>query len=100
MADKIIPAALRIWLAFLLLFLLLRFSIVSSIVFGAIAGLAGGMISAWWTTLGGEPTAPILPEPIRRIGRTLRENQPRLPQIRWLARQEQGQGRRVSRPKR
>ncbi|HEY9764362.1 MAG TPA: hypothetical protein V6D07_17680 [Trichocoleus sp.] len=98
MADKIIPAALRIWLAFLLLFLLLGYSIVSSIVFGAIAGFAGGMISAWWNAKGGEPTAPVLPEPIRRIGRTLRESQPRLPQIRWLARQEQG--RRISRSKR
>ncbi|MBD0337309.1 MAG: hypothetical protein ICV62_17625 [Cyanobacteria bacterium Co-bin13] len=96
MIDKIVPTALRLWLTFLLLLLLLGYSILSSILFGAIAGLAGGIVSAWWRTLGGEPTAPVLPEPIRRFGRQIRENQPRLPLIRSLARQE----RRITRPKR
>jgi pilus assembly protein TadC len=84
--DKIIPTALRIWLGFLFLFLLLGFPIVSSILFGAIAGFSGGMISAWWKTLGGEPVPSALPEPIRRIGQQLRENQPRIPLIRALSR--------------
>lgn len=96
MIDKIVPAALRIWLLFLFVFLLLGFSTVGSILFGAIAGFAGGTIRAWWTTLGGEPIAPVLPEPIRRLGRQLRESQPRIPLIRSLARQE----RRISKSKR
>lgn len=97
MIDKIVPTALRIWLIFLLLLLLLGYSVFSSIFFGAIAGLSSGIINAWWTTMGGEPTAPVLPEPIRRFGNRLRESQPRLPIIRSLARQEQ---RRITRPKR
>jgi hypothetical protein len=54
-ADKIFPVALRLWLVFLFLLLLLGYAIIPSIVLGAIGGLAGGMVSAWWQTPGGEP---------------------------------------------
>ncbi|MGB3137603.1 MAG: hypothetical protein WBG38_00075 [Nodosilinea sp.] len=68
MADKIIPTALKIWLAFLFLFVLLGYKVVPSIVLGAIAGFAGGTIQAWWNTPGGEPSAPIeLPAPLRKL---------------------------------
>ncbi|MBD2258764.1 hypothetical protein [Pseudanabaena sp. FACHB-2040] len=96
MIDKIVPTALRLWLTFLLLLVLLGYSVLSSILFGAIAGLAGGIVNAWWTTLGGEPVEIVLPEPIRRFGRQIRDRQPRIPLIRSLARQE----RRITRPKR
>jgi hypothetical protein len=78
MADKIIPVALKIWLLFLFLFLLLGYGVPSSIIFGAIAGFAGGMIQAWWTTPGGEPTETALPEPIRQFGRQIKETPRRL----------------------
>ena len=68
MADKIIPAALRIWLVFLFLFLLLGYEVVPSILLGAIAGFAGGTIHAWWMSPGGEPTTPLeLPAPLRQL---------------------------------
>ena len=96
MADKIIPTALRIWLAFLLVLLLLGYSILTSIVFGAIGGFAGGMISAWWKTPGGEPTSAAIPEPIRRFGQQIKETPSRLPFIRLFNRRD----RRYSRPRR
>lgn len=55
MTDLIVPAALRIWLVFLLVFIVLGYSVTVSILFGAIGGFAGGLVSAWWTALGGEP---------------------------------------------
>ena len=55
MTDLIVPAALRIWLVFLLVFILLGYSVTVSIVFGAIGGFAGGLISAWWVMPGGAP---------------------------------------------
>ncbi|MGD1904463.1 MAG: hypothetical protein ACFB0C_00545 [Leptolyngbyaceae cyanobacterium] len=55
MPDKIVPVALRLWLLFLFVFLLLGYTVVPSVFFGAIAGLAGGTVSAWWQTPGGEP---------------------------------------------
>ena len=55
MTDLIVPAALRIWLVFLLLFALLGYSVPASILFGAIGGFAGGLVSAWWYVPGGEP---------------------------------------------
>ncbi len=55
MTDLIVPAALRIWLVFLLLFALLGYSVTASILFGAMGGFAGGLISAWWDAPGGEP---------------------------------------------
>ncbi|MGB3310007.1 MAG: hypothetical protein WBG32_22790 [Nodosilinea sp.] len=68
MADKIIPPALKIWLVFLFLFLLLGYEVVPSILLGAIAGLAGGTIQAWWITPGGEPTTTLeLPASLRRL---------------------------------
>ncbi|WOD41965.1 hypothetical protein [Nodosilinea sp. E11] len=68
MADKIIPPALKIWLAFLFLFLLLDYGIVPSILLGALAGFAGGTIRAWWTTPGGEPTTTLeLPASLRQL---------------------------------
>ncbi|MGC1308938.1 MAG: hypothetical protein WA885_17055 [Phormidesmis sp.] len=58
MADLLIPAALRIWLFFLLTFVLLRYPVEFSILFGAIGGLAGGLLSAWWQIKGGAPSGP------------------------------------------
>lgn len=55
MTDLIVPAALRIWLGFLLVFVLLGYSVTVSILFGAVGGFAGGLVSAWWYALGGEP---------------------------------------------
>ena len=56
MTDLIVPAALRIWLVFLLLFALLGYSVTVSILFGAMGGFAGGVVSAWWHSPGGEPS--------------------------------------------
>ncbi|NJL44590.1 MAG: hypothetical protein HC922_00220, partial [Leptolyngbyaceae cyanobacterium SM2_3_12] len=50
MVDKIVPPALQIWLVFLFIFLLLGYGVLPSIFFGAVAGLAGGTLSAWWKT--------------------------------------------------
>ncbi len=55
MTDLIVPAALRIWLVFLLVLILLGYSVTVSILFGAIGGFAGGLVSAWWIMPGGEP---------------------------------------------
>ena len=55
MTDLIVPAALRIWLVFLLIFVLLGYSVTASILFGVVGGFAGGLVSAWWDALGGEP---------------------------------------------
>lgn len=55
MADLIIPAALRIWLIFLLIFIFLEYPVPFSITFGAIGGIAGGIVSAWWQMKGGSP---------------------------------------------
>ncbi|MBE9067300.1 hypothetical protein IQ260_11605 [Leptolyngbya cf. ectocarpi LEGE 11479] len=70
MTDLIVPVALRIWLVFLLIFVLLGYSVTTSILFGAIGGFAGGLVSAWWNALGGEPvqegakkSSPLLPLP-------------------------------------
>lgn len=68
MADKIIPPAFKIWLAFLFLFLLLGYGVVPSILLGAVAGFAGGTIQAWWITPGGEPTTTLeLPASLRQL---------------------------------
>ncbi len=55
MTDLIVPAALRIWLIFLLVFILLGYSVIVSILFGAVGGFAGGLVAAWWSAPGGEP---------------------------------------------
>ena len=73
MVDKIVPTALKIWLAFIFLFLLLGYEITPSIAFGAVASFAGGTIRAWWTTPGGVPTPTELPEPIRRFGQQIQQ---------------------------
>ncbi|CAN5770173.1 hypothetical protein BH23CYA1_BH23CYA1_09340 [soil metagenome] len=57
-ADLIIPAALRLWLVFLLVFVLLRYPVPFSILFGAIGGFAGGLLSAWSQVKGGAPQTP------------------------------------------
>ena len=56
MADLIIPAALRLWLIFLISFALLGYSVAFSILFGAIGGLAGGVATAWLQIKGGAPS--------------------------------------------
>lgn len=55
MADLIIPAALRIWLLFLVIFVLLDYPVPFSILFGAIGGISGGLVTAWWQIKGGTP---------------------------------------------
>lgn len=55
MTDLIVPAALRIWLVFLLIFALLGYSVTASILLGAMGGFAGGLVAAWWHAPGGEP---------------------------------------------
>jgi energy-converting hydrogenase Eha subunit A len=62
--DKIFPVALKAVAGIsMLAFLLLGYEIVPSIIFGAIAGLAGGTVSAWWQTPGGaaRPTHSLSP---------------------------------------
>lgn len=92
MTDKIFPVALKLWLIFLLTFLLLGYDIAPSIVFGAIAGFAGGTVSAWWQTPGGEP-APPNPEPtaLDKLGEKLkpRQVQNRLPFLKLFTRRDQ-----------
>mgnify|MGYP001792841833 FL=1 len=56
MADLIIPAALKIWLIFLLVFIFFQYPVPFSIIFGAIGGIAGGIVSAWWQMKGGSPS--------------------------------------------
>ena len=58
MADLIIPAALRIWLIFLVVFVALQYSVPFSIIFGGIGGVAGGLVTAWWQMKGGSPAGP------------------------------------------
>ncbi|MGF1566510.1 MAG: hypothetical protein ACFCVD_00270 [Nodosilinea sp.] len=96
MVDKIIPTALRIWLVSLFTFLLLGYGVLPSIFFGAVAGLAAGVMSAWWKTPGGEPKVLELPEPIRQFSRQIRETPSRLPFRSFF---ERG-NKRYSRPKR
>ncbi|TVP67603.1 MAG: hypothetical protein EA342_07870 [Leptolyngbya sp. LCM1.Bin17] len=97
MADKIIPRALKIWLGFLFVFLLLGYGIIPSIGFGAIAGVAGGTIGAWWITPGGEPRNLDLPEPIRKLSRQIRQTPEWLPFRQVL---DRNRGRRYSRSRR
>jgi hypothetical protein len=85
MIDKIVPPALRIWLAFIFIFLLLGYEVTPSIAFGAIAGFAGGTIQAWWITPGGVPTRTDLPEPIKKFSRQIRATPGRLPFMKGFA---------------
>jgi hypothetical protein len=48
--SKGFAAGIQIWLVFLLAFYLLGYPAPLSIVLGAIAGIAGGIIIAWWTS--------------------------------------------------
>jgi len=88
--DKIFPVALRLWLFFLFAFLLLGYAVVPSIVFGAIAGFAGGFVSAWWHTPGGEPAADLPPTALEKIGGKLkpRQVQTRLPFLKLFSRRD------------
>ncbi|ESA34298.1 hypothetical protein N836_17935 [Leptolyngbya sp. Heron Island J] len=74
MTDLIVPAALRIWLVFLLIFALLGYSVTVSILFGAVGGFAGGLVSAWWHAPGGEPA-------VRKDDKSLSMLQ--MPKLRW-----------------
>ncbi|MGD1898640.1 MAG: hypothetical protein ACFB16_17005 [Phormidesmis sp.] len=58
MADLLIPAAVRIWLIFLLVFIFLGYNVPFSIFFGFVGGLAGGLVTAWWQIKGGAPNDP------------------------------------------
>ncbi|NEQ33185.1 MAG: hypothetical protein F6K04_19670 [Leptolyngbya sp. SIO4C5] len=77
MVDKAIPAGLKIWLAFLLALLVVGYDVIPSILFGAVGGVAGGILSAWWQTPGGVP-APGSENPLRRVQRRLKERSSRL----------------------
>lgn len=91
MTDRIFPVALKLWLAFLLTFLVLGYAIAPSIIFGAIAGFAGGMVSAWWQTPGGEPEE-VEPEPnaLDKLGEKLKPQrvQNRLPFLKLFTRRD------------
>lgn len=92
MTDKIFPVALRLWLGFLLLFIVLGYEIAPSIIFGAIAGFAGGMVSAWWQTPGGEPKPVEQTEPtaLGKLGERLRPGRVkgRLPFLKLFTRRD------------
>lgn len=81
MINQIVPPALKFWLLFLLIFLVLGYGVVASIGFGAIAGLATGILRTWWITPGGEPTNLELPAPIRQFSRQLRQTPSRFPTL-------------------
>ncbi len=74
--DKIVPVALRLWLLFLFLFLLLGYAVIPSVIFGAIGGLAGGTVSAWWQTPGGEPQPRQMSKPgtIEQLSNRIKPN--------------------------
>ncbi len=101
-ADKIFPVALRLWLVFLFLFLLMGYAIAPSILFGAVGGFAGGFVSAWWQTPGGEPkreeATTTEANPLGNLGSKLRPAQldARLPFLRLFTRRD----RRYSGPRR
>jgi hypothetical protein len=94
--DKIVPVALRLWLLFLFVFLLLGYAVVPSVIFGAIGGLAGGTVNAWWTTPGGEPRprepAPAAPNPFKKLGERIKPTQlqERLLALKNLGRRKRG----------
>jgi hypothetical protein len=77
MTDLIVPAALRIWLLFLLVFSLLGYSVLFSILFGALGGFAGGVVTAWWQSQGGEPL------PLELGGSTATPPALKLPTFSW-----------------
>lgn len=72
MTDKIVPVALRLWLLFLFAFLLLGYAIIPSILFGALGGFSGGLVSAWWSTKGGEPEKTAEPDVLEKLGSRFR----------------------------
>lgn len=91
MADKIFPVALRLWLFFIAAFLLVGYEISFSIIFGAIGALAGGTVSAWWQTPGGEPEPPSQePSPLDKLGEKLSPGQvqSRLPFLKLFTRRD------------
>lgn len=111
MADLIIPAFLLNWLFFLIVFYALGYSPSFSILFGAIGGLSGGLVTAWWQVKGGVPASP---EALRGQRRELREDtddeaeatsrwelpfwQPNRPRDRYLERRRQARLRREGKP--
>lgn len=44
------PIALRLWLVFLLSLVLFGYSVPFSILVGAVGGMAGGWVVAWWSS--------------------------------------------------
>ncbi|MDB9525651.1 hypothetical protein PN498_06600 [Oscillatoria sp. CS-180] len=91
MTDKIFPIALRLWLLFLLTFLVLGYTIPTSIILGAIGGFAGGTVSAWWQTPGGEPKEEELePTALDKLADRLRTPQvrTRLPFLKLFTRRD------------
>lgn len=79
MTDKIVPAALRLWLVFLLALFLVGYSVPTSILYGAIGGFAGGLVSAWWQTKGGVPQAPPIKERVSQMRERIQKTRDRLP---------------------
>lgn len=90
MTDKIVPVALKLWLVFLFTFLFLGYDVIPCILFGAIGGFAGGMVSAWWQTKGGEPPAEIEPSTLEKIGGKLRPRgiRARIPALKLFTRRD------------
>ncbi|NJN21229.1 MAG: hypothetical protein HC812_08640 [Leptolyngbya sp. RL_3_1] len=92
MPDKIVPVALRLWLLFLFTFLLIGYAVLPSVIFGAIAGLAGGTVSAWWQTPGGEPQANMKPSTIEQLTTRIKPGEinlkERLPFLKVFARRD------------
>lgn len=90
MTDKIVPVALRLWLLFLFALLLVGYAIVPSILFGAVGGFAGGMVSAWWRTDGGEPKPNLEPSPVQKLGSKFapQQIQRRIPALKLFTRRD------------
>ena len=78
-ADKAIPAGLKVWLIFLISFYLLGLPVILSILFGFMGGVAGGWIFAWWQTAGGEPLETRSTEETEQTNRRASQSRFRVP---------------------
>ena len=64
MRDHGVATGLKTWLFFLLCFVLLGYPVSVSLCFGAVGGLAGGWIAAWWSAK--VPSAPPATESVEQ----------------------------------
>jgi len=87
--DKGVSAGLRIWLAFLLVLVLAKYGVVQSLCLGALAGIAGGYICAWWQAKGkpsfksSSTRFPNLSDRVKVLGTNFSQQGRR---VRWLRR--------------